>query len=147
MIHGDAWRGNLLRDGKRVVLADWDTVSIGWRIHARLVRGSAPRRDWPSMPVSASPFCGPRTGSSMPRPQWPLSLAQQVQAGVVRVDLDVAGGEQHSRVAQEHVSGPAVVRGGVEPPTFRFPCQHARLLCRPAFSQLTDERSRLKRNL
>jgi aminoglycoside phosphotransferase (APT) family kinase protein len=31
MIHGDAWRGNLLRDGKRVVLADWDTVSIGHR--------------------------------------------------------------------------------------------------------------------
>jgi phosphotransferase family enzyme len=31
MIYGDAWRGNLLRDGKRVVLADWDTVSIGHR--------------------------------------------------------------------------------------------------------------------
>lgn len=31
MIHGDAWRGNLLRDGQRVVLADWDTVSIGHR--------------------------------------------------------------------------------------------------------------------
>ena len=31
LIHGDAWRGNLLRDGKRVVLADWDTVSIGHR--------------------------------------------------------------------------------------------------------------------
>ena len=31
MIHGDAWRGNLLRDGKRVVLSDWDTVSIGHR--------------------------------------------------------------------------------------------------------------------
>lgn len=31
MIHGDAWRGNLLRDGKRVVLADWDAVSIGHR--------------------------------------------------------------------------------------------------------------------
>jgi hypothetical protein len=27
MIHGDAWRGNLLRDGQRVVLADWDAVS------------------------------------------------------------------------------------------------------------------------
>lgn len=24
MIHGDAWRGNLLRDGHRVVLLDWD---------------------------------------------------------------------------------------------------------------------------
>lgn len=31
MIHGDAWRGNLLRDGQRVVLADWDNVSIGPR--------------------------------------------------------------------------------------------------------------------
>lgn len=31
MIHGDAWRGNLLRDGHRVVLADWDTVSTGPR--------------------------------------------------------------------------------------------------------------------
>lgn len=27
MIHGDAWRGNLLRDQSRVVLADWDAVS------------------------------------------------------------------------------------------------------------------------
>lgn len=25
-IHADAWRGNLLRDGDRAVLADWDTV-------------------------------------------------------------------------------------------------------------------------
>jgi aminoglycoside phosphotransferase len=31
MIHGDAWRGNLLRDGQRVVLADWDAVSTGPR--------------------------------------------------------------------------------------------------------------------
>jgi hypothetical protein len=31
MIHGDAYRGNLLRDGRRVVLADWDAVSIGPR--------------------------------------------------------------------------------------------------------------------
>jgi hypothetical protein len=31
MIHGDAWRGNLLRDGSRVVLADWDAVSTGPR--------------------------------------------------------------------------------------------------------------------
>jgi len=31
MIHGDAWRGNLLRDGQRVVLADWDSVSTGPR--------------------------------------------------------------------------------------------------------------------
>ena len=31
MIHGDAWRGNLLRDGHRVVLADWDTVCTGHR--------------------------------------------------------------------------------------------------------------------
>jgi len=31
MIHGDAYRGNLLRDGNRVVLADWDAVSTGPR--------------------------------------------------------------------------------------------------------------------
>jgi aminoglycoside phosphotransferase (APT) family kinase protein len=31
MIHGDAYRGNLLRDGNRVVLADWDEVSTGPR--------------------------------------------------------------------------------------------------------------------
>ena len=31
MIHGDAWRGNLLRKDQRVVLADWDTVSTGHR--------------------------------------------------------------------------------------------------------------------
>ncbi len=31
MIHGDAWWGNLLRDGDRVVLADWDNVSTGPR--------------------------------------------------------------------------------------------------------------------
>ena len=31
MIHGDAWWGNLLRDGDRVVLADWDAVSTGPR--------------------------------------------------------------------------------------------------------------------
>jgi hypothetical protein len=31
MIHGDAWRGNLLRDGPRVVLIDWDAVSTGPR--------------------------------------------------------------------------------------------------------------------
>jgi hypothetical protein len=31
MIHADAWRGNLLRDGNRVVLADWDAVSTGPR--------------------------------------------------------------------------------------------------------------------
>ncbi len=31
MIHGDAYRGNLLRDGQRVVLADWDAVSAGPR--------------------------------------------------------------------------------------------------------------------
>jgi Ser/Thr protein kinase RdoA (MazF antagonist) len=30
-IHGDAYRGNLLRDGSRVVLADWDSVSHGPR--------------------------------------------------------------------------------------------------------------------
>jgi hypothetical protein len=31
MIHGDAYRGNLLRDGHRAVLADWDAVSTGPR--------------------------------------------------------------------------------------------------------------------
>ncbi len=31
MIHGDAYRGNLLRDGQHVVLADWDAVSTGPR--------------------------------------------------------------------------------------------------------------------
>jgi hypothetical protein len=31
IIHGDAWRGNLLRDGHRAALADWDTVSTGPR--------------------------------------------------------------------------------------------------------------------
>jgi aminoglycoside phosphotransferase len=31
MIHGDAYRGNLLRDAQRVVLADWDEVSTGPR--------------------------------------------------------------------------------------------------------------------
>jgi aminoglycoside phosphotransferase (APT) family kinase protein len=31
MIHGDAYRGNLLRDGHRVVLADWDAISTGPR--------------------------------------------------------------------------------------------------------------------
>lgn len=31
MIHGDAYRGNLLRNGHRVVLADWDAVSTGPR--------------------------------------------------------------------------------------------------------------------
>jgi aminoglycoside phosphotransferase len=31
MIHGDAWRGNLLRDAHRVVLADWDAASAGPR--------------------------------------------------------------------------------------------------------------------
>ena len=31
MIHGDAWWGNLLHDGDRIVLADWDNVSTGPR--------------------------------------------------------------------------------------------------------------------
>jgi len=31
LIHGDAYRGNLLRDGHCVVLADWDEVSTGPR--------------------------------------------------------------------------------------------------------------------
>lgn len=31
MIHGDAWRGNVLHNGSDAVLADWDAVSIGPR--------------------------------------------------------------------------------------------------------------------
>ncbi len=31
LIHGDAYRGNLLHDGHRVVLSDWDEVSTGPR--------------------------------------------------------------------------------------------------------------------
>jgi aminoglycoside phosphotransferase len=31
LMHGDAWRGNLLRDRERAVLADWDNVAIGPR--------------------------------------------------------------------------------------------------------------------
>ena len=31
MIHGDAWWGNLLRNGDQVVLSDWDAVSTGPR--------------------------------------------------------------------------------------------------------------------
>jgi Phosphotransferase enzyme family len=31
MIHGDAWRGNLLRGAGRVILADWDNVCTGPR--------------------------------------------------------------------------------------------------------------------
>jgi hypothetical protein len=31
LIHGDAYSGNLLRDGRRVVLSDWDEVSTGPR--------------------------------------------------------------------------------------------------------------------
>jgi hypothetical protein len=31
MIRGDAYRGNLLREGDRVVLADWDAVNAGPR--------------------------------------------------------------------------------------------------------------------
>jgi len=31
IIHADAYRGNLLRDGHRIVLADWDAVSTGPR--------------------------------------------------------------------------------------------------------------------
>jgi aminoglycoside phosphotransferase (APT) family kinase protein len=70
MIHGDAWRGNLLRDGNRVVLADWDAVSTGPREvdlvptlqAARFGLASADRdafiaayghdaRNWPGYPV------------------------------------------------------------------------------------------------
>ena len=43
MIHGDAWRGNLLRDGNRVVLADWDAVSTGPRETDLIPTLQAPR--------------------------------------------------------------------------------------------------------
>ena len=43
MIHGDAWRGNLLRDGHRVVLADWDAVSSGHRETDLIPTLQAPR--------------------------------------------------------------------------------------------------------
>jgi len=70
MIHGDAWWGNLLRDGDRVVLADWDAVSTGPREIDLIPTLQAPRfglpeyerdafiaayghdiRDWPGYPV------------------------------------------------------------------------------------------------
>ena len=43
LIHGDAWRGNLLRDGTRVVLADWDAVSTGPRETDLIPTLQAPR--------------------------------------------------------------------------------------------------------
>jgi Phosphotransferase enzyme family len=43
LIHGDAWRGNLLRDGHRAVLADWDTVSTGPRETDLIPTLQAPR--------------------------------------------------------------------------------------------------------
>lgn len=42
-IHADAWRDNLLRDHGRVVLADWDTVSIGPRETDLIPTLQAPR--------------------------------------------------------------------------------------------------------
>jgi aminoglycoside phosphotransferase (APT) family kinase protein len=45
LIHGDAYRGNLLRDGQRAVLADWDAVSTGPReVDLQVVRRV---RRWP----------------------------------------------------------------------------------------------------
>jgi aminoglycoside phosphotransferase (APT) family kinase protein len=43
MIHADAYRGNLLRDGQRVVLADWDAVSTGPRETDLIPTLQAPR--------------------------------------------------------------------------------------------------------
>ena len=43
MIHGDAWRGNLLRDPSRVVLADWDAVCTGPRETDLIPTFQAPR--------------------------------------------------------------------------------------------------------
>jgi Phosphotransferase enzyme family len=70
MIHGDAWRGNLLRNGHGVVLADWDAVSTGPRETDLIPTLQAPRfglpedqrdafiaayghdiRSWPGYPI------------------------------------------------------------------------------------------------
>jgi aminoglycoside phosphotransferase len=70
LIHGDAWRGNLLWDQGRVVLCDWDAVSTGPREIDLIPTFQAPRfglpeadrdafiaayghdiRDWPGYPV------------------------------------------------------------------------------------------------
>jgi Ser/Thr protein kinase RdoA (MazF antagonist) len=48
LIHGDAWRGNLLRDRHRVVLADWDTVSTGPREIDLIPTLQAPRFGLPA---------------------------------------------------------------------------------------------------
>lgn len=48
MIHGDAWQGNLLRDGDRVVLADWDAVSTGPREIDLIPTLQAPRFGLPA---------------------------------------------------------------------------------------------------
>jgi Ser/Thr protein kinase RdoA (MazF antagonist) len=53
MIHGDAWRGNLLRDGQRVVLADWDTVSTGHREIDLIPTLQAPRFGLPETQCDA----------------------------------------------------------------------------------------------
>jgi hypothetical protein len=70
LIHGDAYRGNLLRDGPRAVLADWDAVSTGPREIDLIPTLQAPRfglpeaqrdafvaaygqdiRSWPGYPI------------------------------------------------------------------------------------------------
>jgi hypothetical protein len=48
LIHGDAWRGNLLRDGRRVVLGDWDNVSTGPREIDLVPTLQAPRFGMPA---------------------------------------------------------------------------------------------------
>jgi hypothetical protein len=48
MIHGDAWRGNLLRDGEQAVLADWDAVSTGPREIDLIPTLQAPRFGLPA---------------------------------------------------------------------------------------------------
>jgi hypothetical protein len=40
-----------------------------------------------------------------------------------------------------------VVRGGVEPPTFRFSGQPRQALCRPAKTDVTDKRNRARRKV
>jgi hypothetical protein len=48
LIHGDAWRGNLLRDQHQVVLADWDAVSTGHREIDLIPTLQAPRFGLPA---------------------------------------------------------------------------------------------------
>jgi hypothetical protein len=57
LIHGDAWRGNLLRDGHRAVLADWDTVRPTSSPPSRPLASA-------SRPLSATPSSRPTVTTS-----------------------------------------------------------------------------------